>query len=95
VSSGYRVGSGRPNPILNRAFAAGAGLCVGVLALTTVFITKIENSYATTTGTGGSTGSSVNPGGGNVGSGQSGSGGGQQLQPAPSNQSPQARSHGS
>jgi hypothetical protein len=95
VPSAYRPDGDRTNPILNRAFAAGAGLCVGVLALTTIFITKIENSYATTTGTGGSTGSGVNPGGGNLLPGQSGSGGGQQLQPAPSNQTPQARSHGS
>ena len=34
--------------VLNRAFAAGAGLVVGTVAVTGVFIAKIANSYAAT-----------------------------------------------
>jgi hypothetical protein len=60
--------------VLNRAFAAGAGLVLGTVALTGVFIAKIANSYAAThsggTPTNGRTDDSGGVGGGGVGGGQ-------------------------
>lgn len=60
--------------VLNRAFAAGAGLVLGTVALTGVFIAKIANSYAAThsggTATNGRTEDDSGVGGGGDGGGQ-------------------------
>jgi hypothetical protein len=93
-SGGNRSGgSRRSNRVLSRAYVAGAGLCAAVLAVTAVFVTKIEKSYAAThpgsSGLTGVTGSS------NTTPARPGSSGGPQLAPAPDAQTPQAGSHGS
>jgi hypothetical protein len=92
-SAGDRSGTGRPNQVLSRAYAAGAGLCVAVLAVTAVFVTKIEKSYAATHP--GSTSSTGVTGAGNTAPAQPGFSRGPQLAPAPERQTPQAGSHGS
>jgi hypothetical protein len=93
-------GSPRPNTVLNRAFAAGAGLCAAVLAVTGVFIARIEKSYAATHS--GSTGSPSSSGLNDPGTSSSdgfgdGSGGGAISPPPqlPHYQLPQGRTHGS
>lgn len=94
--AGNRSGSGRPNQVLARAYAAAAGLCVAVLAVTAVFVTKIEKSYAAThPGSTGPSGSTGVAGTGNPAPALPDFSGGPQLAPAPAAQTPQAGSHGS
>jgi hypothetical protein len=83
--------------LLNRAFAAGAAVCVGAVAVTGVFIAKISHSYAASHPAGNSSVTGPTDGGFGAGSGQqnSGSGGGGQLSVAPQNQAPAGGSNGS
>jgi hypothetical protein len=76
------------NPVLNRAFAAGATLVVGTVAVTGIFVAKIANSYAATHSGGTTTTGRTDGGGG------SGVGGGQVSVPQP-NQAPIGGSNGS
>lgn len=80
------------NKVLNRAYAAGAALAVGTVAITGIFVAKIANSYAATH-SGGSGGSATNQGTDN-GSTDGTSGGGQVSVPQQS-QSPVGGSNGS
>jgi hypothetical protein len=85
-------GFNRSNPILDRAFAAGAWLCAGVVAMTGIFIARIDSSSAvSTTSTSTTNGTTSDPGGST--SVLPGNGG--QVAPAPQNQAPQGRTHGS
>jgi hypothetical protein len=94
--AGKQSGSRRSNRVLSRARAAGAGLCVAVLAVTGVFVTKIEKSYAAShTGSTGFSGSTGTTGAGSTAPAQSGFSGAPQLTPAPDTPAPQAGSHGS
>jgi len=94
MSNPGRVRAERSNPVLDRAFAAGAWLCAGVLAMTGIFIARIDSSSAVSSP---AVGNSTN-GGTNSDSAGSTSvlpGGGGQVAPAPQYQVPQARTHGS
>lgn len=86
MSQPGRGAANRTNPILDRAFAACAWLCAGVLAMTGIFIARIDSSSAVSSPT---TGTSTDDGT------TSDSGGTGQLAPAPQNQVPQGRTHGS
>lgn len=85
------------NKILDRAFAAGAALSVGVVAVTGIFVAKIVHSYAAThrdttvsgTDQGGRTGDS------STGSGSDGGDGAGQLSVPQPNQQPAGGSNGS
>ncbi len=79
------LGSGR---LLNRAFAAGAGLTASILAVTGVFIAHISNSYAASHSSTSTSDSGQTSGGGQI------SGGGQLSGPE-QNQAPAGGSHGS
>jgi hypothetical protein len=84
-----RAGPNSSNRTLDRAFAAGAWLCAGVVTMTGIFIARIDNSSAV-----------ANPGS-NIGT-NSDSGKGTtvlpgicgQVAPAPRNQVPQGKTHG-
>ena len=81
-----RGGANRSNAILDRAFAACAWLCAGVLAMTGIFVARIDSSSAVSSpATGNSTGNGTTSDTGGVG----------QVAPAPQNQVPQGRTHGS
>jgi len=91
--AGYPPPRGRgATSVLNRAFAAGAGLVVGTVALTRVFIAKIANSYAATHSGGTATNGRTQDDSGGVGNG--GAGGGQVSVPQ-QNQPPVGGSNGS
>ena len=92
MSNSGRGGGNRSNPILDRAFAAGAWLCAGVVAMTGIFIARIDSTSAVSTTSNTTTNSTTSdPGGGT--SPLTGSGG--QVAPAPQNQAPLGRTHGS
>ena len=79
-----------PNRVLNRAFAAGAGLTAAIVAITGVFIAHISSSFAASHS---STSSNSSTSGTDNGTGQI-SGGGQLSGPR-QNQGSVGGSHGS
>lgn len=76
--------------LLNRAFAAGAALAVGTVAITGIFVAKIANSYAATH----SGGSTTNQGT-DQGRTDDGTSNGGQLSVPQQNQAPVGGSNGS
>jgi hypothetical protein len=83
-------GGRNSNSVLNRAFAAGAALVVGTVALTGIFVAKIANSYRASHSGGSGTSQGTNEGD----SGGGTSGGGQVSVPQ-QNQAPVGGSYGS
>ena len=92
MSDPARGGANRANPILDRAFAAGAWLCAGVMAMTGIFIARIDSTAAVSTTTNSTTNGTTSDPGGST-SVLPGRGG--QVAPAPQNQSPHGKTHGS
>lgn len=82
--------SGRGNRVLNRAYAAGAALTAGTVAITGIFVAKIAHSYAATHSGGSVTNQGSDQGGTNDGTGNGG-----QLSVPQQNQAPVGGTNGS